>query len=284
MFFPFVTATWNKFTKNDNNKYRGLVDDTDQTQPNKDKQKTRVAKLADLVLMLEMVANWANVISRQSMIRNSTSLDSIWQMICAHYGFQISGIYFLDLADMKQEHSEKHQDLYQRLVAFVEDNLVVKDGPLSHHGEKRIEEDEDMTPSLENMVVMIWLKLIHKDLPRLVKQKYGTELRSRTLASIKPDISVALDSLLNELQSDTKVLRAGSRPLNRSGNYKGTRYGASRDSNPSGQKRSNLRTPPSCPICKDKGKPDAHFISKCPDLPEADKCYINKTRHALYRP
>ena len=94
---------------------------------------------------------------------------------------------------------KKHQDLYQRIMAFVEDNLAVKDGPLSHHGEK-IEEDEEMTPTIENMVFLTWLRLIHKDLPKLVKQKYATELRSRTLASIKPEISVALNSLLDELQ------------------------------------------------------------------------------------
>ncbi|KAL5005704.1 hypothetical protein ScPMuIL_016862, partial [Solemya velum] len=54
--------------------------------------------------------------------------------------------------------------------------------------------DEELSPSMENMITLIWLKLIHSGLPRLVKQRYGTELRSRTLASIKPEISQALDS------------------------------------------------------------------------------------------
>lgn len=36
---------------------------------------------------------------------------------------------------------------------------------------------------------------------RLVKERYGTELRSRTLASINPEISQTLDSLLIELQA-----------------------------------------------------------------------------------
>ena len=58
------------------------------------------------------------------------------------------------------------------------------------------------------MVVLTWLKLIHTDLPALVKQRYGTELRSKTLASLKPKISQSLDSLLEEIRStaDTKVL------------------------------------------------------------------------------
>ena len=176
-FAPFINASWNKFSKKETNKYRGLVDDTDAMEPDKNKQKTRAAKLADLELMLEMVANWAPIISRQSIIKNSTSLESIWQAIRAHYGIQTSGAYFLDLAEIKLEHGERHQDLFQRIMTFIEDNLAVKDGPLNHHGDK-IEEDEEITPTIENMVVLTWLRLIHKDLPKLVKQKYATELHS----------------------------------------------------------------------------------------------------------
>jgi hypothetical protein len=48
------------------------------------------------------------------------------------------------------------------------------------------------------MIILTWLRLIHTELPALVKQRYGTELRSKTLASFKPEISQALDSLLEE--------------------------------------------------------------------------------------
>ena len=69
--------------------------------------------------------------------------------------------------------------------------------------------DEELSPSLENFIVLTWLRLIHSDLPGLVKQRYGTKLRSQTLASIKPEISQALDSLLDEIAStnESKVLR-----------------------------------------------------------------------------
>ena len=48
----------------------------------------------------------------------------------------------------------------------------------------------------------------HQYLPWLVKQHYGTESWFRTLASIKHEISLAIDSLLAELKSDdeTKAL------------------------------------------------------------------------------
>ena len=53
----------------------------------------------------------------------------------------------------------------------------------------------------ENVVVYLWLERVHMSLPTLVKQKYGAELYNRTLASIKPEISQALNSMLEELSS-----------------------------------------------------------------------------------
>ena len=59
--------------------------------------------------------------------------------------------------------------------------------------------DEDLSPTLENFVVLTGLRLIHPDLLAFVEIQYGTEVRSQTLTSTKPDISQALDSLLEEI-------------------------------------------------------------------------------------
>ena len=161
-----------------------------------------------LELMLGQIANYYPVISRNTIVKNSTSLSCIWQTICLHYGFQSTGAHFLDFADIQLQADERPEDLYQRLVAFVEDNMLQRGSVILHHGDA-INVDEEMTPSLENMVVLTWLRLINVALPKLVKQRYGTELRAITLASIKPEISQALDSLLDEITSadDAKIMR-----------------------------------------------------------------------------
>ena len=94
-------------------------------------------------------------------------------------------------------------------MSFIEDNLHVANSSITHHGDA-ITADEELSPTLENLVVLI--RLIHPNLPGLVKQRYGTELRSRTLASLKPEISQASDSLFEEIRStaDSKVLRSNS--------------------------------------------------------------------------
>ena len=60
--------------------------------------------------------------------------------------------------------------------------------------------------------MLTWLRLLEPELLKLVKQWYGTELRSRTLASIKPEMAQALPSLLDEASAagDAKVMRNSS--------------------------------------------------------------------------
>ena len=86
--------------------------------------------------------------------------------------------------------------------------MLKANGGIRHHGEN-VTADEDISPTMENIIVLTWLRLIHPSLPALVKQRYGAELRSQTVASLKPEISQALDTLLDEINStnDAKVLR-----------------------------------------------------------------------------
>ena len=174
---------------------RGFTDDGENIAA--DKRQTAQQKVAILEMMLGQIANYCPVISRNTIAKSSKSISQIYQTIRLHYGFQSSGAQFIDFADIKLEPDERHEDLYQRIVAFVEDNLLQKDSNIKHH-DVLVTEDEEMSPLLENMIVLTWLRLIHPGLPKLVKQRYGTELRPRTLASIKAEISQALDSLIDE--------------------------------------------------------------------------------------
>ena len=68
------------------------------------------------------------------------------------------------------------EDLYQQIVSFFDDNLVTADSGLAHHG-ARVLVDEEMTPSIENIIVLLWLERIHSGLPGLVKQMLWTKIR-----------------------------------------------------------------------------------------------------------
>ena len=259
-------VTWPK--KTNNIPLRDFEDDGEDIPART--RRTAQQKCTHLELMLGQIANYCPIISRNTIVKNSTSIPSIWQAIRLHYGFQSTGAHFLDFNNIKLEIDERPEDLYQRLMSFIEDNLLSANGTLQHHGEV-ITQDEEMSPTLENLVVLTWLRLIHTDLPGLVKQRYGTELRSRTLASLKPEISQALDSLLEEIRTsvDSKVLRATAsrfrQPPHKSQSF------LSQQSTPKRQNKS-------CPLCKQAGRNDRHFLSQCSYLPAEDRSYLSRAR------
>lgn len=205
-------------------------------------------------------------------MKNSTSIQSVWNTIRQHFGFQITGAHFIHFAEIHLEANERPEDLYQRFMAFLED-VLLKANSLSHHGDL-ITEDEELTPSLENFVVLTWLKLIHPELLKLVKQRYGTELRSRTLASIRPEVSQALNSSHYLMKSKPPTMR-GSCVLHATNNL--CRTAPAKTSSRRGMR--STRQPKTCPLCKQAGRPDVnHFLSKCRHLPEEDRKYIAKAR------
>ena len=144
-------------------------------------------------------------------MKHSTSLKDIWPKNWQRYDFQSTGAQCLDLGSINLQPAEKPEDPFQHLMAFLEDNLLSDNCGLTHHGEQ-VTVDEDLSPTLENTIIFLWLKLIHPGLPILVKEKYGCELHNKSLASLKPEISQALEALLEELCSveDTKAMPIGS--------------------------------------------------------------------------
>ena len=91
-------------------------------------------------------------------------------------------------------------------MALVEDSLLGYTCicNLTQHNEE-ISENEKLSPTMENFVVLTWLCLFNAVLPKHVKQRYGTEFRSLTLASLKPEIWQAKNSLLDEIASTNEV-------------------------------------------------------------------------------
>ena len=99
--------------------------------------------------MLGQVANYAAVISCNTITKLPTSLYNIWAKLRQHYGFQATGAHFLDLSYIRLQPDEIHQDIFQRLLAFFEDNILVTGCGITHHSAP-ITTNADLTPSLEN--------------------------------------------------------------------------------------------------------------------------------------
>ena len=153
-------------------------------------------KNVHLELMLGQIANFCSVILRNTIVKNSTSVNSIWQAIRAHFGFQSTEAHFLDLSSIKLKVDERPEDLFQQLMSFTEDNLLVANSNITHHGAS-VSVDEELTPILDGVFNMV---KTHTYRPTWSRQ---TALRHRV------EISQAIDSLFGEIRTaaDTKVLR-----------------------------------------------------------------------------
>ena len=258
--FLAAVTTWRKSGAAPN---RGMVSDTEGAT-----RQTAAEKCEILNMMLDGIANWCPHISRTFLVKQTTSLNDVWQKIREHYGFLSTGGHFLDLSAICMEADERPEDLYQRIYMFFEDNLVLAHS-LTHHDDE-LQQDEEMTPTLENTITWFWLKLLHPGLPQLVHQRYGADLRNKTLASIKTEISSAMTSLLAELSSieESRVLRtgAGSRGVSFNPKVKVKTYSP----------RNSTRK--SCTLCKAARRPhNSHWMTTCPFLPAADKQALSRS-------
>ena len=266
-FTPFFAPalTWTRKRRGLDN--RGFQNDPDDAE----NPLTAAQKTTRLELMLEQIANFAPVVSRRSIVNDSTSLAYVWQALRLHYGFHSTGANFIDFININLKPEERPETLYQRMRAFIDDNLLTEGTGILHHGQQ-VDEEDEIQPSLENLIVLMWLSKLHKDLPNLVKVKYGAELRSKTLASMKPEISQALDSLLEEVRDQTSNIRR-SNAFDRNQN----RRPANNSQRPFSQQSS--RPAKLCSLCKAANRPDAaHFLSRCPYLLPSDKKFLSRAR------
>lgn len=136
-------ADWQKKSKT--SPCCGFIDDADTVPAGQ--RRTKEHKTAMVALTLGQIANYCPVISHHSIVRNSTSIDNIWQVINLHYGFQCTGAHFIDFAAIRREPDERPEDLYHRLMVLTDDNLLRKDSGVTHIG-AAVTEDEELTSSL----------------------------------------------------------------------------------------------------------------------------------------
>ena len=227
--------------------------------------KTGKQKAAVLKLLLGTIASYAPVISRQFIMEEAKSLDDIWSRLRIFYGFRKSGALVLDLPTISLEEGESYEALWERYHAFLMDSLIRPADGLSHMGTAAKDvQTEVMSPTLMNVAVVLWLKSIHPALPAMIKQKFTTELRNRTLITLREEISESLESMLAELNGETAAIARSS--------YQ--RGFQKKSFSTSSNQPFYQKTARSCPLCQASDRQSEHFLSECPFLPEADRKFM----------
>ena len=154
--------------KDKNSPHRGFTDDADILPEGF--RKTVVQRAALLELMISQIANYAGVVSHNIIIKKNTLLQSVCKPSVPTTISNVLVQNSLILLDW-------NLTLYQSLIVFYRGQFSAIDGKLTHNDVAH-PNDEELASTLENLVVLLWLRHIHEEL--LVQQRYYSKLVSHT--------------------------------------------------------------------------------------------------------
>jgi hypothetical protein len=291
-FKPFLKDNFEFGRKTKNTPFRNLTADTitvtekvGTEDVETEKETVSAEEKADIVdLLLEQISNYAPTVPRNDIVKDSKSLKEVWTKIKLHYNKQQAGSLLNECWKVKRESDETPQALFSRLRQMYDENLLTEDG--LYHVDGRVREDEEMSPTLLNTIILQWLELLHPQLRDLVTSRFITQLRENTYAVLYPEISRSVDSLLQELNSDasasriqTNFNRFPGQSYQKTRPYQGQRY----------QHRGAPRGKPTykpnyqfqkkhCDFCRITGKTmyKTHTIDECLFIQELNKNHSNQ--------
>ena len=218
-FREFLVADYVFGRKTKLNPCRNLVDDVKEQKINGENvhviTRSKEDKAADVDMLLEQIANYCPHVTRNEIVKDSESLKEVWYKIRLAYDIQQTGSLINDCFNVKRNLDETPQALFGRLRQMYDDNLLTAGG--LHHDRGPLTEDEEMSPTLLNSIILQWLQILHPQLRDLVTQRFITQLRDKTYAAIFPEISRSVNSFLDELSGEATACRIyNNNPPNRS--------------------------------------------------------------------
>ena len=268
---------------------------TEQAHTNA-KEVLLVKRNAQLAKFITHIATLCYYTEHDDITMQSTSLESIFDYLTRHYGLETKGANFLKIAEKTYKKGEQHQTFYKQYRASFIDNLRKKHDKVKYKNDHVLAEDEQLSPSFENAIVLWALKEIDPRLPAKVKKSYAHQMTGNTtLMDLQPVIFQNITSMLEELddaQSSKAFAAIANDPhksttlnaLNQRSNFKGNSRGTgnrfqrggkssgfqSRISKPMGSRGDK----PFCRVCKLAGSDErvftSHEIGNCSRLTVRD--------------
>ena len=138
---------------------------------------TRNAQLSKFVTH---IATLCHVTENDDVTIYSTSLEWIFDYLLKHYGLTSKGANFMNIADHTFKVGTSHQSFYKQYRASFVDNLRKRGDHVKYKNNQVLTEDERLSPSFENAIVLWSLEKIDPRLPSKVKKDYGHQMTGDT--------------------------------------------------------------------------------------------------------
>ena len=260
--------------------------------------------------LLMIIAKFIHEDYYQPIVRHSTSIDWIYKKIRQDYGIEQKGIHFLNILDVKYDPTGNVTPIgfYNNYRSLMMGNLG-KTGDNIQWQSKTLTEDEKLSPTMEDLILLNVLSLLHPKLPAYVKELYAHKIgQSKRIMDFKSDILSKAKQYMEEIEENNpQVSQLNVQQESQeseqdteqpSCNYTNTRQPRQRYSRgpfrPSArprpqppqqsfqqrqtQYRSNL--PPFCRLCQLSNKPrhifTSHYVgdNECPSMSNTDKTQL----------
>ena len=196
----------------------------------------------------------------------STSFQWVINYLEQYYNIQKSGAHFLSISDIRFNSADSYENFYMELHGAVEDSLRKRGERLLYKNDEPLDADKEMSPTLENMVVMMWLEQIDPRLPKKVSVTFAHQMVGSTSLispSSQPGSQPSFRSWMKQPQTASPPPTAAAASFS-CGN---SRFRRQRRINSSKAKSSNKF----CRVCflLNKGSPNiytSHTITTCNKL------------------
>ena len=155
---------------------------------------------AQLAKYITHIATLCHHTENDDVTNNSTSLQWIFDYLMKHYGLETKGANFMNISQHTFKQGTPYQTFYKQYRASFIDNLRKQGDIVKYKNNFVLPEDEKLSPSFENAIILWSLEKIDARLPSKVKKNYGHQMTGDvTLKDIQPVIFENISSMLDEL-------------------------------------------------------------------------------------
>ena len=164
---------------------------------NAEMTKLLTTRNAQLAKFITHIATLCHHTENDDITNHSTSLDWMFEYLKRHYGLETKGANFMDVSNHVFKKGTPYQTFYKQYRASFIDNLHKQGDIVCYKNNYILPEDEKLSPTFENAIVLWSLDKIDPRLPAKVKRNYGHQMTGNvTLHDVQPVIFEHIDNML----------------------------------------------------------------------------------------
>ena len=245
---------------------RKVGNDYTQDELEEDLDELLLKRNSQLSKVIQLIAVCCHFSEHDDITNISTSTEWIMNYLLQHYNLEKKGAHFLKVSELTYKPGMNHQTFYREFRSAICDNTKSKGHKISYLNNKELKEDEGISPTFEETIVLWCLEKIDSRLPMHVSKTFGHQMvENTTLKDLQVQIFQRIPSMIDDM-NDAEANRASAfnaSVLHDSNHESLIAAGKVYSAKSWKSKRKNTF----CRICKVAGRPPAvyesHFPSNC---------------------